>query len=117
MTFRSCRNVSEPCGGFAIIYEPGFLFFFYVFAYILIILAVAQAARVAVFSLACTSLHFKCTYFQGLNLNVSSLRQVLLGGLAATLWEMHDVMFECACDQRRFAVKRFNVGLRKRLNG
>lgn len=114
MTFRSCRNVSEPCGGFAIIYEPGFLFFFYVFAYILIILAVAQAARVAVFSLACTSLHFKCTYFQGLNLNVSSLRQVLLGGLAATLWEMHDVMFECACDQRRFAVKRFNVGLRKR---
>lgn len=27
---------------------------------------------------------------------------------------MHDVMFEFTCDRRRFAVKRFNVGLRKR---
>lgn len=31
--------------------------------------------------------------------------------------EMYDVMFEFACDLRRFTVKRFNVGLRKRWMG
>ena len=90
-----------------------FFFFLCVFPYILIIPAVAQGARVAVLSLACTSLHFKCTYFQGLNLNVSFLRQVRWRTRSDPR-EMYDVMFECACDQRRFAVKRFNVGLRKR---
>lgn len=37
-----------------------------------------------------------------------------LQGVRRGAQEIHDVMFEFACDQPRFAVKRFSVGLRKR---
>ena len=55
----------------------------------------------------------RLAYFQALSLNASFLRQVCWRTRSDPR-EMYDVMFECACDQRRFAVKRFNVGLRKR---